>query len=130
MFGNSFLRWDLLDTGLPNKFFWRRLDGRSIIFFLTIKIWSITLYVVYSYSKLITMTTTENLVGKTVKMNLVGLDGNAFSLMGAFSSNAKRQGWTKDEIDVVLQKCMSDDYDNLIHTLVVHTEEIDEDNEW
>lgn len=76
------------------------------------------------------MTTTENLVGKTVKMNLVGLDGNAFSLMGAFSSNAKRQGWTKDEIDVVLQKCMSDDYDNLIHTLVVHTEEIDEDNEW
>jgi hypothetical protein len=50
--------------------------------------------------------------------------------MGAFSSNAKRQGWTKDEIDVVLQKCMSDDYDSLIHTLVVHTEEIDEDNEW
>jgi hypothetical protein len=75
------------------------------------------------------MTTTENLVGKKVKMNLVGLDGNAFSLMGEFSRNAKRQGWSKEEIDVVLQKCMSGDYDNLLSTLVEHTEETDDDYE-
>ena len=48
--------------------------------------------------------TNEMINEKKVKMNLVGLDGNAFVLMGAFSRNAKRQGWTKEEIDVVLQK--------------------------
>ena len=36
-----------------------------------------------------------------VKMTLIGVDGNAFSLMGAFSSNARKQGWTNDEIKVV-----------------------------
>lgn len=69
----------------------------------------------------------ENLVnGKTVQMNLVGLDGNAFFLMGAFSRNARRQGWTKEEIDTVLDECKSSSYDNLICTLVAHTEEVDE----
>ena len=63
---------------------------------------------------------------KKVKMNLVGLDGNAFVLMGAFSRNAKRQGWTKEEIDVVLQKCMSGDYNNLLSTLMDNTEEEDD----
>ena len=71
------------------------------------------------------MTKTKS-VGKKVKMNLVGLDGNAFMLMGAFSQNAKRQGWSKEEIDVVLQKCMSGDYNNLLCTLMDNTEEIDD----
>ena len=31
-----------------------------------------------------------------VTMNLVGLDGNAFALMGAFQKNARRQGWTQE----------------------------------
>ncbi len=69
---------------------------------------------------------TNLLDGKTVQMNLVGLDGNAFSLMGAFSSNARRQGWTKDEVDTVINECMSGDYDNLISVLVAHTEEVDD----
>ena len=65
----------------------------------------------------------ENLVnGKTVEMELVGLDGNAFSLMGAFSKAAKSEGWTKDEIDLVMKECMSGDYDHLLQTLVTHTE--------
>jgi hypothetical protein len=73
------------------------------------------------------MTQTQNLVGgKKVQMNLVGLDGNAFSLMGNFSSNARRQGWTKQEIDVVIQECMKDDYDHLLRTLIEHTEEVDD----
>lgn len=69
---------------------------------------------------------TNLLDGKTVQMNLVGLDGNAFSLMGAFSSNARRQGWTKQEIDTVINECMLGDYDNLISVLVAHTEEVDD----
>jgi hypothetical protein len=60
---------------------------------------------------------------KKVKMRLVGLDGNAFSLMGAFKQNARRQGWNKEEIDVVMKKCMSGNYDNLLRVLMEHTEE-------
>ncbi len=72
-----------------------------------------------------------NLVnGKVVKMNLVGLDGNCFSLMGHFQQNGRRQGWTKNEIDVVLKECMSGDYDHLLQTLMVHTEEVDEGDDW
>lgn len=54
---------------------------------------------------------------------MVGLDGNAFSLMGAWQKNAMRQGWTREEITPVLEKCMSSDYDNLLYTLMEHTEE-------
>lgn len=60
---------------------------------------------------------------KKVKMKLVGLDGNAFSLMGAFKQNARRQGWNKEEIEVVMKKCMSGDYNNLLRVLMEHTEE-------
>ena len=59
-----------------------------------------------------------------VKMQLAGLDGNAFALMGAFSRNARRQGWTRDEIDTVLTECRSGDYDHLLCTLM---DNIDDD---
>lgn len=59
-----------------------------------------------------------------VKMQLAGLDGNAFALMGAFSRNASRQGWTSDEIDTVLKECRSGDYDHLLCTLM---DNIDDD---
>ena len=72
---------------------------------------------------------TTNLVGKTVKMNLVGLDGNAFALMGAFKQQARREGWTKDEISSVLNECMSGDYEHLIATLANHCE-IECENEY
>jgi hypothetical protein len=64
----------------------------------------------------------KNLVGKTVKLELAGLDGNAFSLMGAFSKAAKREDWTKKEIDLVLDECMDGDYDHLLQTLIAHAE--------
>ena len=57
---------------------------------------------------------------KYVELELVGLDGNAFAFMGAFSQAAKRQGWTKEEIDKVLTECKSSDYNHLLHTLVCH----------
>lgn len=59
-----------------------------------------------------------------VKMQLDGLDGNAFALMGAFSRNASRQGWTRDEIDTVMKECRSGDYDHLLCTLM---DNIDDD---
>lgn len=66
---------------------------------------------------------------KKVVMELVGLDGNAFVLMGEFSKRARKQGWTKEEIDYVLNKCMSGDYNNLLRTLMQYTTEDDENPE-
>ena len=56
-----------------------------------------------------------------VKLKLVGLDGNAFSLMGAFQREARKQGRTPEEIKAVLDDCMSGNYDHLLGVLVAHT---------
>ena len=67
---------------------------------------------------------------KKVNLTLVGLDGNAFNLMGAFTKQAKRELWTKEEIDAVLKECMIGDYDHLLVTLMEHCDEEDRDDEW
>lgn len=65
-------------------------------------------------------------VDKKVVMELVGLDGNAFNLMGQFQKNAKRQGWSKEEINMVLDECKKGDYDHLLCVLMEHTESPEE----
>ena len=57
---------------------------------------------------------------KPIKLKLVGLDGNAYFLMGAFQQAARKQGRTPEEIKAVLDDCTSGDYDNLLQTLVAH----------
>ena len=59
---------------------------------------------------------------KVKKLRLVGQDENAFNLLGLFQQAARREGWTKDEIDAVVKKAMSGDYDNLLSTLCDHCE--------
>jgi len=66
-------------------------------------------------------------INKKVKLNLVGLDGNAFALMGAFRSRAKKEGWDQDEISYVIEKCMSGDYDNLLCVLMNYCDMDSED---
>jgi hypothetical protein len=63
-----------------------------------------------------------------VKLNLVGLDGNAFSLMGAFQRAARRQGWSKEDITAVIEECTSGDYNHLLVTLMNNTESEDDDD--
>jgi len=60
-------------------------------------------------------------IDKKVNLKLVGLDGNAFALMGAFSRQARKEGWSKKEIDTVINDAMSSDYDHLINVLASHT---------
>lgn len=60
-------------------------------------------------------------VNKKVNLKLVGKDGNAFALMGAFQSQARKEGWTKEEIKEVLDDCMSSDYDHLLRVLSNHS---------
>lgn len=64
---------------------------------------------------------------KKVKLSLVGLNGNAYSLMGAFQRQARREGWLPEEIKSVLDQCMAGDYDHLLRVLLAHTETPDEE---
>jgi len=56
-------------------------------------------------------------INKKLNLTLVGLDGNAFSLMGAFKRQAHKEKWAREEIDFVLKECMSGDYNHLLATL-------------
>lgn len=64
---------------------------------------------------------------KKIKLDLVGLDSNAFSLMGAFSRQARKEGWTKEEIETVITKCQSGDYDTLLCTLMDYCDSPNDD---
>ena len=60
---------------------------------------------------------------KKVSLTLVGLDGNAFALLGAFQRQARKEGWTPEEIRTVRDEAMQGDYNHLVRTLVKHCEE-------
>ena len=62
------------------------------------------------------------LVNKTVPTTLDGVNGNAFALMGHFQKEARRAGWSKEEIDLVLNEARSSDYDHLVQTLITYCE--------
>ena len=63
---------------------------------------------------------------KKVKLTLVGLDGNAFALLGAFQRQARKEGWIKEEIDQVINDATSGDYDHLLRVLMEHCEDAGE----
>ena len=56
-------------------------------------------------------------IDKLVDLDLTTVDGNAFALMGAFTKAARHQGWSKEEIDVVMKDAQKGDYDNLVSVL-------------
>jgi hypothetical protein len=58
-----------------------------------------------------------------VHLDLTTLDGNAFSLLGAFRRAALDAGWTKDAIKAVIEEAMQGEYDHLLRTLLVHIDE-------
>lgn len=60
------------------------------------------------------------------KYCLVGVDGNAFAVMGYVCKAMRETGFTKDEITAYQNEAMSGDYNNL---LCVSMEYIDKCNE-
>ena len=54
-------------------------------------------------------------------LNLAGIDGNAFSIMGEWRKAAKKSNITSAEIDIVLKEAMSSDYNHLLATIMHHT---------
>ena len=71
----------------------------------------------------------ENKIGKTVDLELVGVDGNAYAIMGVFSRQARREGWTQEEIDQVLEEAQSGDYNHLLATIMTYCEPQDRQEE-
>lgn len=71
----------------------------------------------------------ENRIGKTLDLELVGVDGNAYAVMGVFSRQARREGWTQEEIDLVLEEAQSGDYNHLLCTIMTYCEPKDEEED-
>ncbi len=61
------------------------------------------------------------MTNKKITLNLEGMDGNAFAIMGAFSKQARKEGWSKEEINEVLTEAKKSDYDHLLQTIITHT---------
>lgn len=71
----------------------------------------------------------KKVIEKTVNLDLVGVNGNAFMIMGVFQQQAKREGWTQEEIDLVLTEAKSRDYNHLLATIENHCELKDESHD-
>lgn len=70
----------------------------------------------------------KKVINKTVNLDLVGVNGNAFAIMGVFQRQAKREGWAQEEIDTVLKEAKSGDYDHLLATIANHCEALEDNN--
>lgn len=57
---------------------------------------------------------------KYVEGNLIGQDGNAFSLIGYFTARANAAGWNNEEIVQVREEAMAGDYNHLLRVLMTH----------
>lgn len=68
------------------------------------------------------MTTIEGPKHPDIVVQLSGIDGNAFSIMGAVSKALRRGGVSKDEIDAYMKESMSGDYDHVIQTAMAWVE--------
>ncbi len=62
---------------------------------------------------------------KTVTLNLIGADGNAFSILAAFREQAKKEKWTKEEIEAVTTEAKNGNYDHLLATISAHCEPLE-----
>ena len=59
-------------------------------------------------------------VDKTVNLNIVNTNANAYMLLGLFKAQAKEENWSEDEIDAVVAEAKNGDYDHLLATIKNH----------
>lgn len=64
-----------------------------------------------------------------VQMELVGADGNAFSILGRFKREARKQGWDSESIAKVTSHAMTGDYNNLLTTIVTFADDTSDEEE-
>lgn len=63
----------------------------------------------------------NKLGGRLVYLVLAGLDGNVFNLFGHFTQAARRQGFTRDQVQAVLNEAKKKDYDYALAVLMANT---------
>ena len=56
-----------------------------------------------------------------VPMTLEEHDGNAFALLATFQRNARRAGYSEEEIKEVMDEATSGTYTTLLQTLIANT---------
>ena len=59
---------------------------------------------------------------KRLPIRLVGMDGNAFSIIAALTKAARRANWTNTEIDDMTNLLKAADYDNLVAVAMEYCE--------
>jgi hypothetical protein len=64
----------------------------------------------------------QKIIPKTVNLDLVGIDSNAYSIMGAFQRQARIEGWLIEEINLVIEEAKKGDYDHLLAVIENHCE--------
>ena len=69
----------------------------------------------------------KKIIHKSVSLNLVGLNGNAYALIGAFNRQARKEGWSQDEIDAVVTEAKNGNYVHLLATIENHCQSIEDD---
>lgn len=57
---------------------------------------------------------------KKVICSFVGVDGNAFALMAHFDKLARQQGWSQQEIEMLMKQVITYDYNHLVALLNEH----------
>lgn len=60
------------------------------------------------------------------KMSLVGIDGNAFVIIGTVSAALRRAGATPEQVKQFQSEAMSGDYDHVIQTAIKWTTDEDD----
>lgn len=72
----------------------------------------------------------ENMKQKKVILDLAALEVSKRLFFGDFiRSAAQQQGWSAEEIKVILDECKAGDYDHLLQTLIANTTESSDENE-
>lgn len=51
------------------------------------------------------------------ELKIVGVDGNAFVILGKATAAARKAGWDDKKIDEVIEEAMEGDYDHLLRTM-------------
>ena len=64
----------------------------------------------------------KKVIEKSVNLNLVGVNENAFMIKEVFQRQAKKEGWTLEEIEQVMDEAKSRDYNYLLATIENHCE--------
>lgn len=63
----------------------------------------------------------NKLGGRLVYLELAGLNGNVFNLFAKFSQAARRQGFSREEVQAVLDEARTSDYDHALRVLIANT---------